>query len=78
MAPLVLGHVRCFGSAGRLTHYVQLTPAQLALCKPWEAERYYSKPINLAASATDLRSETTALAGNVSSGQPSAMLFMIT
>ena len=38
-----------------------------------------SKPTNtVASSATDLRSETTALAGKVSSGQPSAMLFMIT
>jgi len=33
---------------------------------------------NIVASATGLRSETTALAGKVSSGQPSAMLFMIT
>ena len=39
---------------------------------------YPSNPTNTAASSTDLRSETTAFAGKLSSGQPSAMLFMIT
>lgn len=36
------------------------------------------KPTKRAASSTLLRSETTALAGKLSSGQPMAMAFMIT
>jgi hypothetical protein len=35
-------------------------------------------PTNRAASATGFRSETTAFAGKLSSGQPSATAFMIT
>jgi hypothetical protein len=35
-------------------------------------------PTKVVASSTDLRSDTTAFAGKLSSGQPSAMLFMIT
>jgi uncharacterized cupin superfamily protein len=42
------------------------------------APRQSPKPTKTVASSTDLRSETTALAGKSWSGQPSAMLFMIT
>ena len=38
----------------------------------------YSNPTKVAASATDFRGGTTALDGKSMSGQPSAMLFMIT
>ena len=41
-------------------------------------EDYSVKPKNVAASLTVLRSDTTALAGNESSGQPSATAFMMT
>ena len=37
-----------------------------------------SKPMKVTASSTDLRRETTALAGKVSSGQPMAMQIMMT
>lgn len=37
-----------------------------------------SNPTKTAASSTDLRVETTAFAGKLSSGHPRAMLFMIT
>ena len=37
-----------------------------------------SKPMKTAASSTDLRFETTALAGKLSSGQPMAMQIMMT
>lgn len=39
---------------------------------------YSLKPTNTAASSTLFRSETTTFAGKLSSGQPNAMLFMIT
>ena len=39
---------------------------------------YSVKPKNVVASSTVLRSDTTALAGNESSGQPSATAFMMT
>jgi hypothetical protein len=48
-----------------------------AICSNAYPSRINQKPTNTAASSTDLRSDTTALAGNVSSGQPSAMLFMM-
>ena len=41
-------------------------------------EGYSGKPKNVAASSTVLRSDTTALAGNESSGHPSATAFMMT
>ena len=41
------------------------------------AEVYLVKPKNVAASSTVLRSDTTALAGNESSGHPSATAFMM-
>ena len=41
-------------------------------------EGYSVKPKNVAASSTVLRSDTTALAGNESSGHPSATAFMMT
>ena len=44
----------------------------------FSVEGYSVKPKNVAASSTVLRSDTTALAGNESSGHPSATAFMMT
>ena len=44
----------------------------------FSVEGYLVKPKNVAASSTVLRSDTTALAGNESSGHPSATAFMMT
>jgi len=55
-----------------------------ALVSVWEAAatfqtaRQSSKPTNTTASSTDLRRETTALAGKLASGQPMATQIMIT
>ena len=50
----------------------------LAICALPRARDYFSNPTNTVASSTDFRSDTTAFAGKFSSGQPSAMLFMMT
>ena len=44
----------------------------------FSVEGYPEKPKKVAVSSTVLRSDTTALAGNESSGQPSATAFMMT
>jgi hypothetical protein len=44
----------------------------------YETAPCLSNPTNTVASSTDFRWDTTALAGKLSSGHPSAMLFMMT
>src|SRR5262245_11371154 len=74
------GAVMSFASLDRSAEQLE-SPGSALAGRPGmtaEALGYLSKPTNTVASLTDLRSDTTALAGKVSSGQPSAMLFMMT